>query len=290
MLKKRLIGCLNIKNNWVVQSINFNKYLPVGRPEISVEFLNKWGIDDIVVLDIDASTNKRGPDFEMIKKISQKCFVPLAVGGGITTIEEAKQLIRYGADKISINTVAIKNPEFISQAAALLGDQCIIVSMDIKKNSRGKYEVYSYLEKKSTGIDPIVFAKKIEKLGTGEILLNSVDEDGSGKGFDIKLIKMISKSVSIPVIACGGAGRPEHFYDCYTKANVNVVAAGNYFQFTEHSPVVTKSFLRSKGLDIRLDAQANYDGFSFDSAGRIARRSDEYLDKIRFVYEAEEII
>jgi len=290
MLKKRLIACLIIKNGIVVQSINFKKYLPIGKPSISVEFLNKWGIDEIIILDIDATAEGRGPNFEMIKNISKKCFVPLTVGGGINSLEEMKKIIRYGADKISINASAIKNASIISKASEILGDQSIVVSMDIKKNKNGKYEVYSYLDRKSTGINPVDFAEKVEKLGAGEIFLNSVDGDGSKTGFDIKLTSMVSESVSIPVIACGGAGHPQHFYDCFTKGGVNVVAAGNYFHFTEHSPITTKSFLKQKGIDVRIDTQAKYEGFSFDEFGRVAKRSEEYLDKIRFEYEAEEII
>jgi cyclase len=290
VLKKRLIGCLNIKNDWVVQSIGFEKFLPIGKPSISVEFLNRWGIDEIIVLDLDAQKNGTGPNFKIVEEIAYKSFVPLTIGGGIRSLDDIKKLIRCGADKISINTLALKNPLLIKQASMIVGDQCIVVSMDIKKNRYGKYRVYSYLEKIILDLDPIDYAKKLETLGIGEILVNSVDNDGKKNGFDLEIIRNISQTVNIPIIACGGAGHPKHFVDCYTKASVDVVAAGNYFHFTEHSPITTKQYLKQNNIDVRLDTQAKYEGFTFDTMGRVRKRSDDYLNKIRFIYEAEELI
>jgi len=293
-LKKRLVAVLTIKNGIVVQSINFKRYLPIGKPEIAIEFLNKWGIDEIILLDLDATYKKSGPDFELIKYVSKKCFVPLTVGGGINDLQKMRELIKKGADKISINTVAIKNPTIIKEAANILGNQCIVVSIDVKKNESNNYEIYLNSGKNKTGIDPFQFAKQAEELGAGEILINSIDKDGSKEGYDIELIDKISKIVSIPVIACGGVGYPKHIIEGINKTNASAFAAGNYFHFTEHSVITTKAYLKlseiSKKQKFRLDSNSNYEKFSFDENGRVNRKDDQYLDQIRFEYEKEEEI
>lgn len=290
MLKKRLIAILVVKDNIVVQSILFRKYLPVGRPEIAVEFLNNWGIDEIILLDIDASPNSRGPNFELIKKAINKCFVPFTVGGGIHSLEDMKALIKSGADKIAINSEAVHNPEIIKQAAEVLGDQCVVVSIDVKHNDKGKYEVFINSGKTPTGINPVDFAKKVAGAGAGEILLNSIERDGSKEGYDLDLVRMVSAEVSIPVIACGGVGHPRHFLQAFQGLNLTAAAAGNYFHFTEHSPIVTKSFLRQNGIDMRMDTYATYTNFPFDAEGRLDRKDDRYLHKIKFEYEPQEVI
>ncbi len=289
MEKRRLIGCLVVKGGIVVQSIGFRQYLPVGKPEIAVEFLNNWGIDEIVLLDIDATREGRGPDFTMIERVSKKCFVPLTAGGGIRNLEDMRRLIRHGADKIAINTAAVKSAGLIKQASDVLGDQCIVVSIDARKVN-GKYEVFLDSGREPTGLDPAKFAKQTAAMGAGEIFLNAVDRDGAKQGYDIELIKNVAAAVSIPVIACGGAGHPQHFSEALIKGNATAVAAANYFHFTEHSPVVTKAFLKEQGIDVRLDTYATYEGFSFDDKGRIGKRSESYLDKLRFEYQPKEVI
>lgn len=289
MLKKRIAAALVIKNKIVVQSIGFNKFLPVGSPEICVEFLNKWGIDEIILLDIEASNFKKGPDFDLVKRVSKNGFVPLTVGGGIRNISDMQKLVRCGADKISINKVAVENPEIIKEASQIFGNQCIVVCMDIKKNKSG-YEVFLNNGTKSTGLDPVIWAKKVESLGAGEILVNSIDKDGKKTGYDLSLIKKISSEVSIPVIAMGGAGKPDHFLQVLNKSGASAAAAGNFFHFQEHSPIIVKSFLLKKGIDIRLDTQADYKEANFDLLGRLAKRPDHYLEKIRFEYQPEEKI
>ncbi|MEK7663923.1 MAG: imidazole glycerol phosphate synthase cyclase subunit [Patescibacteria group bacterium] len=289
MLKKRIVATLIIKDGIVVQSVGFKKYLPIGSIGVCIEFLNKWGIDEIILLDIDKTRQGKGPDFKLITEVSKKSFVPLTVGGGIRNLDDMRKIIREGADKISINALALKNPSIIKKAAEIFGNQCIVVSMDVKRKN-GKYEVYSDNGKNPTGLDPVKWAREVENLGAGEILLNSIDRDGSKRGYDLQIIKKISKAVSIPVIACGGAGQPKHFLEVFTKTSALASAAGNFFHFTEHSPITLKSFLIKKGVDVRLDTYANYQEINFVENGRIAKRPENYLDKLRFEYIKEEII
>ncbi|MDD5438620.1 MAG: imidazole glycerol phosphate synthase cyclase subunit [Candidatus Omnitrophica bacterium] len=291
MLKKRIIACLTVKNGLVVQSIGFKQYLPVGRVAIAVEFLSQWAIDEIVLLDIDASREGRRPDFDMIKNASRRNSVPLTVGGGIRTIDDIMRLIHSGADKVSLNTVFFDNPDFIKEASRVFGVQCIVVSGDAGKNKKGRYEIYSRSGLNPAGLDPAAWARKAEELGAGEIFINSIERDGSKAGFDIPLIREVSKTVSIPVIACGGAGHPKHFYEALTAGGVSAVCAGNYFHFTEHSPITTKAYLVRHGLkDIRLDSYANYKEAAFTEAGRIAKMGEDYLADLMFEFLPEEVI
>lgn len=291
MLKKRIVASLIVKDGKVVQSIGFNKYLPIGDPRISAEFLSQWGIDEIILLDIEATSKKQKPNFQLVTEISKRIFVPLTVGGGIQTLEDIRCLIHCGADKVSINRVALENPEIISQASKIFGDQCIVVSIDVKKNQKGEYEIFSDSGKVATGLNPVLFAKKVEELGAGEILLNSIDRDGSKSGYDLDLIKMVSDSVKIPVIACGGVGLPKDFLEGFIKGRAFASAAGNFFHFIEHSSIIVKSYLANNGIDIRLDTQANYKDINFDQESeRIIKREDSYLNKLRFEYISEEKI
>lgn len=291
MLKKRIIASLVVKNGIVVQSLGFNRYLPVGSPEIAVEFLNNWGIDEIILIDIEAAKEERSPNIEMIKRVSRNCYVPLTVGGGIKDIEDVKRLIRNGADKITINKAAVDNPKLLKEAANMFGRQCIVVSIDAKKTQNNSYEVFIDNGKVAIGLSPSEHAKIAEKMGAGEILLNSIDNDGMKTGYDIDLINQVVEAVSIPVIACGGAGHPQHFLDCFINTKVAALAAGNYFHFTEHSPIITKSYLyQNNYLGIRLETYATYRGSSFDGYGRLDKRNDQYLDKLRFEYQPKEII
>jgi len=289
MLKKRIIATLTLLNGKVVQSVDFARYLPIGDPGVSVEFLNRWGIDEIVVLDMFATREGRGPGVEAIQAISENGFVPLTVGGGIKTIEDMRALIHSGADKIAINTIAIDTPEIITKGAAVFGDQCIIVSMDVKKSGSG-YEVMQGGGAIGTGKDPVTWAKKVEERGAGEILLNVIDQDGRKQGYDIMLAEMVTSAVSIPVIVCGGAGHPEHFLELFKKTSAPAAAAGNFFQFTEQSPVVVKSYLHQKGIDVRLDSYATYLDSDFDVLGRPAKKTDDVLRKMHFEYYPEEVI
>lgn len=291
MINRRLIACLIIKNGIVVQSIGFEKYLPVGKPEIAAEFLNRWGIDEIILLDMDATPQGRGPDFEMVRRVAKKCFVPLTVGGGIADVETMRKLIRNGADKVCMNTSAIRHPELIQEAADVLGNQCLVVSMDVRRKKDERCEVFMNSGRSPTDLNPAGWAQRVEDLGAGEIFLNSIDRDGSKSGYDLELIRTVTQAVSIPVIACGGVGCPEHFVEGLVKGNATAVAAGNYFHFTQHSPIAAKSFLRQKeNVRVRLDTHATYADFSFDDLGRVGKRTDAYLNKIRFEYQEKEVI
>jgi cyclase len=290
MFYKRIVASLTVKNGIVVQSIGFKKFLPIGKPEVSVEFLNRWGIDEIVLLEIDATAEKRKSNFDMVTRVSKKNFVALTVGGGIQDLNDMRTLIYCGADKICINKLSLTNPKIISQAANVFGSQCIVVSMDVKINDNGNYEVFSDRGKVSTGLNPIEWAIHLEALGAGEIFLNSIDRDGSKKGYDLKLVKSVTGVVSIPVITCGGVGHPQHFLEGFTHGKASASAAGNFFHFTEQSPVVAKAFLRQQRMDVRFDTSANYEDFDFHSSGRIGKRSEQYLEELLFEIIPEEII
>ncbi len=291
MLKKRLVACIVVRGGIAVQSIGFKKYLPIGSAVIAAEFLNKWGIDEIILVDIDNIARKKGVDFSMITEISKKIFVPLTVAGGIRNLEDIRKIVRCGADKISINKLALTNPKIIKEASEIFGSQCIAVSIDAKLNKNGVYKVFSDSGATETDFGAAQWAKQAESLGAGEIFLNSIDRDGSKKGYDLDLVRTISSAVNIPVIAAGGAGHPRHFLEGILDGNASAVAAGNFFHFTEHSPIIVKSYLRRHNIDIRLETYADYDDIDFDEeSGRITKKPDSFLEKLRFEYMSEEII
>lgn len=288
MLKKRVVATVIVKDGIVVQSINFNKYRPIGKPNIALEFLSKWGIDEIILLDISATKNKTSPAFDLIASASKNCFVPLTVGGGITRVEHIQNLMHCGADKISLNSSAIYNPNLITSAANIFGDQCVVVSIDAVKTSTG-YKVYDYLKKQSLNIEPSDFAKKIVDLGAGEILINSVDRDGSYSGYDLDLINQVSNNVKVPVICCGGAKNANDFLKVFQKTNVSAASAANFFHFYEHSVNITKSALKRE-IDVRLETHANYNDNIFDEDFRLQKKNDKELEEMLFVRITKEII
>lgn len=290
MLKTRLIPCLVLKNNLIVQSINFRRYLPVGSAKISIEFVANWDVDEIFLVDITATKEKRKPNFSLITSISERCFVPLTVGGGIHDMEDIRQVIRAGADKISINSEAVSNPAFITEGAKIYGKQCIVVSMDAMLHDNGRYEVCVDSGKKPTGLDPVEWAKRLEDYGAGEIFLNSIDRDGSKRGYDIPLLRQVSEAVSIPVIACGGVGTMDHLVVGVLEGKASAVSAANIFHYTEHSTIVAKAYLRNAGVEVRLNTAAKYDNFSFDALGRIMKKGESDLSQIWFEkYKMEKI-
>jgi cyclase len=268
MLKKRLIPCIIIKGDLVVQSFFFKRYLPIGDAKTAIEFFVDWDVDEIVLLDINATKENRGPNLEIIRWASKECFVPLTIGGGIKSIIDIQSVLKAGADKICINSYAIDNPFFISESSKKFGSQCITVSIDVRIHESGEYEVFSRNGKKATGRKPNNWAKEVESLGAGEILLNSIDRDGSRKGFDIKLLNLVSGAVGIPVIACGGVGKIEHLSEGIIDGNCHAVAAANIFQHTEHSTVLAKAHLKKMSIPIRVSSNVNYDGQDFDHLGR----------------------
>ena len=268
MLKSRLIATLIIKDGMVVQSYNFERYLPIGKPKFSIEFLSRWDVDEIIILDIDASINQKEPDYKMIELISHNTFIPLTVGGGITSPKVAKKVIDSGADKVTANTHVLKSPELISDIAYSLGSQAIVVSIDAKKIKNNQYEVFSFSKVKPIYKDVILWSKKCEELGAGEIFLNSVDNDGMRIGYDNELLFNVSSNLSIPLIACGGVGSFSDFSEGTILGGASAVSASNIFHHIEHSSIIAKANLMQKHQNIRMEINPSYNEFWFDESGR----------------------
>lgn len=288
MLKKRVAATVVVRDGIVVQSIGFKKYLPVGKPAITIEFLNSWGIDEIILLDITATAKCISPDFDMIRQASKKCYVPLTVGGGITKISDIEELMHCGADKVSFNQQAIHRSGIIAEAAHLFGDQCVVASIDAVKTAEG-YRVYDYLTAKVLATQPAEFAKQLTDMGAGEILINSVDRDGTYTGYDIELIKMVCNEVNVPVIASGGAKNAMDFKQVFQQTNASAATAANFFHFSEHSVISTKAELK-KEMDIRLETHANYAEACFNENFRLNKKTDQVLGEMLFVKIEKDII
>ncbi len=258
MLTKRIIPCLDcdlsVPEGRVVKGIKFKRVKYAGEPAELAEKYYKEGADEIVFLDITASYERRETMLKVIEKTAERVFVPLTVGGGIRNTEDMRKILNSGADKIAINTAAIKNPKLISDGAKRFGSQCIVVAIDAKKEGNS-WTCYTYGGRKPAGIDAVKWAKKVEKLGAGEILLTSMDRDGTKLGFDLELTKKISEFVNIPVIASGGVGRLEHFYEAFTDGNADAALAASIFHFREYSISDVKKFLKKKGIPVNLNLQ-----------------------------------
>ena len=281
MLKKRVIAVLVVKDNIVVQSIGFRKYLPVGKPEIAVEFFTQWGIDEIILLDITASRMRRKPNFAMVRSIAKQCSVPLTVGGGITCLSDIHELMHCGADKVSFNQAAFHSPGLIAEAARIFGDQSVVVSIDVQK-SGNDYHVYDYFTGQLQVYSPFEYATRIQAIGAGEILLNSVDRDGMKCGFDLELINAMSQTVKVPLIVCGGAGVPAHFLEVFDKTIANAFAAANFFHFFEHSITITKAVI-SQNHVIRHESHVLYQENILDFRGRLMKKQDDILEKLFYL-------
>lgn len=251
MLKTRIIPTLLFKELGLVKGRGFDSWRRVGSVMQAVKVYNLRKVDELIFVDITATEEGRPPDFKTIDEIADECFMPLTVGGGIKTIEDIKNLLWVGADKVAINTEAVLRPEFIKEASDQFGSQCIVVSIDAKKE-RETYKVYVNSGKTRTEIDPVVFAKKAEEMGAGEILLTSIDRDGTYEGYDIALIKAVSKEVSIPVIASGGAGNYNDMFLAISEGGAFAVAAASIFHYTQQTPLEAKKFLKEKGINVRL--------------------------------------
>lgn len=290
MLKKRLVACLLIRDGLIVQSIGFKRYLPIGHPKFPIEFVVKWNVDEIVLLDMSATSENRVLNLELLTLLSRFCFIPLTVGGGIRTVDDARQIIRAGADKVTVNAHAVARPQLISDIADVFGSQCVVVSLDCRREANGHYQVYTHSGTKPTGLTPKVWAKQVETLGAGEIFLNSIDRDGSKKGYDIELIQCISNAVTIPVIACGGVGNYNHFSPGVIEGGASAVAAANIFHYIEHSTIVAKAHLLRDGVDVRLDSDAKYAGREFDENGRLIMLSSDKLSDIQFKRAVQELL
>jgi len=253
MLAKRIIPCLDVMNGRVVKGVNFVRLKDAGDPVENAKIYEEEGADELVFLDITASYEQREIMIEVVKKTAQQVFMPFTVGGGIRTIDDIRRLLKAGADKVSINTAAVKNPLLVEEAAKRFGIQCIVVAIDAKrKNSKPEWEVYTHGGRVPTGIDAVWWAKKVVELGAGEILLTSMDKDGTKSGYDIELTKKIVEEVSVPVIASGGAGSPEHIFEVFTRANADAALAASIFHYRQFSIQETKKFLAERGIVVRL--------------------------------------
>ena len=253
MLKKRIIPCLDVNQGRVVKGINFKNLVDAGNPSEQAKIYSDQGADEITFLDITATSEGRDAMLNVIKKTADECFVPLTVGGGIRSVKDIKNFLLAGADKVSINSSAIANPDLISEGAEKFGKQCIVVAIDAKKNTSDTWDVYTHGGRNNTGIDTLNWAGLAESKGAGEILLTSMDKDGTKKGFDLELVKAVSSKVNIPVIASGGVGTLEHLSDGILTGGADAVLAASIFHFGEFSITEVKKHLYSKNIPVRMD-------------------------------------
>ena len=251
MYAKRIIPCLDVKNGRVVKGMSFVNLVDAGDPVECAKQYDVQGADELVFLDITASSDSRNITIDMVEKVANTIFIPFTVGGGIRSVDDFNALLRAGADKVSVNSAAVYRPELISEAAYKFGSQCVVAAIDAKRNG-DSWEVYVHGGRKPMGIDAVEWAVKCEDLGAGEILLTSMDEDGQKKGYDLALTKAVSERVGIPVIASGGAGALEHFYDAFTVGKADAVLAASLFHFGEIPIPELKKYLNEKNIPVRL--------------------------------------
>ena len=252
MLKNRIIPCLDVKNGRVVKGINFVELKDAGDPVEQAKIYSDGGADEICFLDITASNENRDTIIDIVKKTAKECFVPLTVGGGVRTIQNITDLLLAGADKVSINTAAVKNVDFVKEASKKFGSQCIVVAIDAKKVSENKWEVFTHGGRNNSGIDALEYAKQMEENGAGELLVTSMDRDGTQVGYDIDLMSKISSKVNIPVIASGGVGNLDHLVEGIKLGNASAVLAASIFHYGKHSVKEAKEYLESKGIPVRI--------------------------------------
>jgi len=252
MLKKRIIPCLDVKDGRVVKGINFVDLVDAGDPVEQASVYNHNGADEICFLDITASSDKRDILLDTVQKTAECCFVPLTVGGGVRSVQDIRKLLLAGADKVSINTAAIKNPDLIKESSNKFGSQCIVVAIDAKRTADNKWTVFTHGGREPTDLDAIEFAKLAEQNGAGEILLTSMDRDGTKEGYDIDLTKKISSNLNIPVIASGGVGNLDHLKTGITEGGASAVLAASIFHFGEYSIKEAKEYLKKENVPVRL--------------------------------------
>jgi len=253
LLAKRIIPCLDVKGGRVVKGVNFLGLRDAGDPVEVAAMYDEQGADEVTFLDITASHEKRNIIIHVVERTAEQVFMPLTVGGGIRNIDDIRDLLNAGADKVSINTSAVEDPDFVKRSSDRFGSQCIVVAIDAKrKNGKDEWEVFTYGGRRLTGLDACKWAKQVEELGAGEILLTSMDCDGTKKGYDIQLTRRISESVNIPVIASGGAGNLEHLYEALADGKADAVLAASIFHYREYTIREAKAYLRDKGISVRL--------------------------------------
>ncbi len=251
-LSKRIIPCLDVLKGKVVKGIQFKNLRLAGDPPKLAKLYEDQGADEIVFLDIGASPENRKILIDVVRRTAEELSIPLLVGGGIRSVKDMEEVLCSGADKISVNTAAVKNPEIISEGAEIFGSQCIVVAIDAKRRDRG-WEVYIYGGRKPTGLDAVEWARRVEELGAGEILLTSMDRDGTTLGYDLELTRTISEAVNIPVIASGGAGSPQHIYEALTVGGADAALAASIFHYGVYTVRSIKEYLRERGVLVRLD-------------------------------------
>ena len=251
MLKNRIIPCLDVKNGRVVKGINFVDLKDAGDPVEQAKIYSDGGADEICFLDITASNENRDTIYDVVERTSKKCFVPLTVGGGVRSVEDISKLLYCGADKVSINTAAVNDKQVIVDSSKKFGSQCIVVAIDAKKNG-DRWEIYTHGGRNKTGINAVKFAKEMEESGAGELLITSMDKDGTQVGYDIELMSQISSSVNIPIIASGGVGNLDHLVDGIKLGNANAVLAASIFHYGKYSIKQAKDYLDSKGIPVRI--------------------------------------
>lgn len=253
MITKRIIPCLDVNDGRVVKGVNFVNLIDAGDPVEIAAAYDKAGADEVVFLDITASSDNRATKVDMVRRVAEKVFIPFTVGGGIRTVEDFKAILREGADKVAVNSAAIMNPSLISDAADKFGSQCVVVAIDAKRRADNSgWNIYKNGGRIDMGIDAVEWAIKASELGAGEILLTSMDCDGTKNGYDIELTRMVSENVSIPVIASGGAGKLEHFYDAFAEGKADAALAASLFHFKELEVKAVKEYLKNRGISVRV--------------------------------------
>ena len=253
MLSKRLIPCLDLKDGRVVKGVNFVHLVDAGDPVETAKLYNAFGADELVFLDITASYRGNTPMWEIISRASEQVFLPLTVGGGIRTTEDFRRMLSCGADKIAVNSAAIKDPTLITEAALKFGRQCVVLAVDAKRNEQGRWDVYLNGGRVKTELDAIEWIQKAEQLGAGEVLLTSMDRDGTKEGYDLELTRTAAEAVNIPVIASGGAGKMSHFYDVLTEGKADAALAASLFHFGIINMRDLKSYLAERGIAVRME-------------------------------------
>ncbi|MEQ1813936.1 MAG: imidazole glycerol phosphate synthase subunit HisF [Candidatus Nitrotoga sp.] len=253
MLAKRIIPCLDVNAGRVVKGVNFVELRDAGDPVEIARRYDTQGADELIFLDITASSDDRGILFRMIEKVAEQVFIPLTVGGGVRQVADVRDLLNVGADKVSINTSAVLNPQLVADAAGRYGSQCIVVAIDAKQTSAGHWEVFTHGGRNATGLDVVAWAMRMEELGAGEILLTSMDRDGSKIGFDLQLTRAVVDAVEIPLIASGGAGDLQHLVDGIKQGGADAVLAASIFHFGEYTLEQAKQYMAKQGIEVRLD-------------------------------------